>query len=29
MANEGGGYTASADSGKNDGEMDVWCYAEE
>jgi len=23
------GYTASGESGKNDGEMDVQCYAEE
>jgi len=29
MANESERYTAFAESGKNDGEMDVWCYAEE
>jgi len=28
MANDGEGYTASAESGKNDDEMDVWCYDE-
>jgi len=29
MASEGGGYTASAESGKNDGQVDGWCYDEE
>jgi len=29
MTNKGGGYTASEESGRNDDEVDVWCYAEE
>jgi len=29
VANEGGRYTAYAERGKNTGEIDIWCCAEQ